>query len=87
MSFMKPLVEEMTRKEPDDRPTIQQVVQLFEKLQGSLSQWRLRSRYVYRDELFFVRPFRAVRHTYRTVGWIVDKKSAIPAYEAHDAPV
>ena len=84
---MAPLVEEMTRQQPGDRPTIEQVMQRFQEIQGSLPEKKLRSRYVYRDELFFVRPFRAVRHTYRTVGWIVDKKPAIPAYEAHDAPV
>ncbi len=84
---MQPLVDEMTRQEPGDRPTIEQAMRHFEQLLGSLSQWRLRSRYVYRDEFLLARPFHLVRHIYRTVRWILRKTPAIPTYEVRSAVV
>ena len=76
---MAPLVEEMTRQQPGDRPTIEQVMQRFQEIQGSLPEKKLRSRYVYRDESLLARPFRAVRHVYRTARWDVTERPAIPA--------
>ncbi|KAI0709576.1 kinase-like domain-containing protein [Cerioporus squamosus] len=81
LGFMQPLVDQMTREEPRDRPTIEQAMQQFEQLLGSLPQWRLRSRYVYRKDLLG-RPFRAVRHVYRTMRWIVIRTPAVPTYKA-----
>ncbi|TFK92735.1 hypothetical protein K466DRAFT_581647 [Polyporus arcularius HHB13444] len=81
LDFMRPLVEQMTRVEPSDRPTIEEAMQQFEQLLGSLSYWKLRSRYVYRDEVLG-RPFRAVRHVLRTVRWMMTRTSAIPTQKA-----
>ncbi len=78
---MQPLVDQMTRERPNDRPTIEEAMQQFEQLLGSLSYWKLRSRYVYRDEVLG-RPFRAVRHVLRTVRWILTRASAIPTHQA-----
>ncbi|RDX54876.1 hypothetical protein OH76DRAFT_846539 [Lentinus brumalis] len=77
LDFMQPLVDRMTRERPDDRPTIGEAMQQFEQLLGSLSQWKLRSRYVYRDENLG-RPFRAVRHLYRTISYVLAGLPAIP---------
>lgn len=76
---MAPLVEEMTRQQPGDRPTIEQVIRRFQEIQGSLPEKKLRSRYVYRDESLLARPFRAVRHVYRTARWAATERPAIPA--------
>ncbi|TFK92729.1 hypothetical protein K466DRAFT_594989 [Polyporus arcularius HHB13444] len=81
LGFMRSLVDSLTCEEPSDRPTIEEAMQEFEQLLGSLSQWTLRSRYVYRDELFFVRPFRAVRHICRTIRWLATMTPVIPTYE------
>ncbi|TFK83401.1 hypothetical protein K466DRAFT_498538 [Polyporus arcularius HHB13444] len=79
LSFMKPLVDQMTREEPDGRLTIEQAVQQFEQLLGSLPQRKLRSRYVYRNEWLLARSFRAVRHLYRTISYVRAGLPAVPA--------
>ncbi|RDX54890.1 hypothetical protein OH76DRAFT_1397195 [Lentinus brumalis] len=55
VDFLKPLVGEMMREKPDERIIIHEAVDLFNGLLASMSERKLRSRYVYRKEFFIAR--------------------------------
>lgn len=78
LEFMRPLVEDMTRKVPEERPTIDEAFTRFEKLRLSLSEWTLRSRFVYRDEFLAGRMYRACRHVVRTAKYLYRGLPALP---------
>ena len=61
---MEPLIKDMTRMDPSQRPTIDQADERFETLRASLSAWTLRSQFVYRYE-FAMTALR--RHLVRTI--------------------
>lgn len=42
LRFLRPLVDDMTQKDPSKRPTIGEVMQRFDELCGRLNQWQLR---------------------------------------------
>ncbi|RDX54887.1 hypothetical protein OH76DRAFT_1478401 [Lentinus brumalis] len=89
LDFLKPLLEEMRRKAPEERPTIDEAFKHFEELRLSLSEWTLRSRYVYRNEFFPGRMYRACRHVVRTVKYIRRGLPALPtptAVPQHSLP-
>ncbi len=67
----------MTRKVPEERPTIDAAFQ-FEELRMSLSQCTLRSRFVYRDEFLVGRMYRACRHVIRTAKYLHRGLPALP---------
>ena len=75
---MKPLADDMTQEEPNNRPNMDQVVARFDLLLGSLSTWRLRSRLAMRSEHWIVRVLRVVAHTYRTLIYILTRRPALP---------
>ena len=75
---MEPLIAEMTQEDPSKRPMAQEVVSRFAEIRRGLSIWKLRSRVVRRDE---TRPMRALRsgmHLFRTAGYILARKAAVP---------
>ena len=76
--FMRPIVDAMVRREPADRPTINEAFARFEKLRGSLSQWSLRSRVVSKDESSIRGFLRACRHAFRVFVWTVNRSPALP---------
>lgn len=78
LDFLRPLVEDMTRKVPEERPTIDEAFKRFEELLLSLSDWTLRSRFVYRDEFLVGRMYRACRHVIRTAKYIHRGLPALP---------
>ena len=75
---MKPLVDDMVQDEPENRPTIQQVVSRFELLMGSLGTWRLRSRLAVRDENPLIRPFRVIAHIFQTIFYVLTFRPPLP---------
>jgi len=78
VEFMQPLVDDMVQDDPVKRPTIDQVVVRFADIRGRLRFWHLRSRLVRNDEYWIVRMFRNIRHIFRTIGYIITRRPAIP---------
>ena len=75
---MEPLITDMTQDDPKKRPTAQEVVSRFEGIKRNLSIWKLRSRTVRRKEFLPMLALRSARHLYRTAGYILTRKAAIP---------
>lgn len=76
--FIKPLVEDMVHVDPSKRPKIDEVVSRFKSIRDSLGAWKLRSRLVGRKEWRIVRVWKFGGHVYRTAGYVLTRKSAIP---------
>ncbi|KAI0054645.1 hypothetical protein BV25DRAFT_1830936 [Artomyces pyxidatus] len=71
-AFMDELVTDMVHDDPSKRPTIEEVVFRFEKIRGTLSTWKLRSRLVSQKEIIpFVWVFREIKHVFRTAGYVL----------------
>ncbi|KAI0358593.1 hypothetical protein OH77DRAFT_1449137 [Trametes cingulata] len=77
-AFMNSLVGDMVQDDPAKRPTINEVVERFNKIRASLSTWTLRSRIVHRKDSNIVGFLRTIRHVYRTMDYIVTRTPAIP---------
>jgi hypothetical protein len=75
---MEALVTDMVQDDPSSRPTMDEVVSRFSEIGGKLSSWKLRSRIARKKELWPVTAWRSVRHWYRTVGYVLGRKAAIP---------
>ena len=75
---MEPLVTDMVQTDPTKRPTIDEVVARFSEIRGKLSSWKLRSRIARKPELWLVTAWKSVGHWYRTVGYVLGRKAAIP---------
>jgi len=76
--FMESLVADMVKSDPAKRPTMDEVVARFSKIRSKLSTWKLRSRMTRRYELWPVTIRRSVGHWYRTIGYVLGRKAAIP---------
>lgn len=68
----------MTRKVPEERLTIDEAYRRFEELCQSLSEWTLRSRFVYRNEYYIGGMYPACRHVFRTVKYLYHGLPALP---------
>ncbi|RPD57474.1 hypothetical protein L227DRAFT_594628 [Lentinus tigrinus ALCF2SS1-6] len=77
--FMEPLVDDMVQDDPSKRPTIDQVVDRFDKICSTLSAWRLRSRLTGRKDSNIVGFFRTFRHAYRTLTFVITRTPALPS--------
>jgi hypothetical protein len=75
---MEPLVTDMVQIDPTKRPIMDEVVTRFSEIRGKLGSWKLRSRMGRQNELWPVTAWRSVRHWYRTVGYVLGRKAAIP---------
>ena len=75
---MSKLVEDMVQDDPSARPTIDEVVQRFEEIRGSLGWLKLRSRLVENDEARGDRVARAVHHFFRTLVHLVYLHNPVP---------
>ena len=75
---METLVANMVQNDPTKRPKMDEVVARFSEIRGKLSTWKLRSRIARKKELWPVTAWRSVNHWYRTVGYILGRKAAIP---------
>jgi len=78
LEFMAPLMTEMVKDDPSQRPTIDEVVRSFKTIQRSLSWFKLRSRLVYNDEGPFRRVGRSIGHTFRTFFHVICLRPAVP---------
>ncbi|KAJ7902316.1 kinase-like domain-containing protein [Mycena leptocephala] len=77
-NFMKPLVSDMVQADPAKRPTIDEVVERFEKIQKKLSWWKLRSRVIKKTEITIFHPKRVMDHWLRRVRFVFRRVPAIP---------
>jgi hypothetical protein len=76
--FMKDLVADMVQSDPSKRPNMDEVVQRFEVIRKGLSNWKLRSRAIKRDDHLFLGIFRTITHWKRRIGYIVRRIPPIP---------
>ena len=76
--FMEPLVADMVQDDPTKRPKMDEVVPRFREIKGELSSCKLRSRIVRRKEIWVLTVWRFVGHWYRTIGYVLGRKAAIP---------
>lgn len=76
--FMQTLVDVMTDENPEKRPTIEQVIERFDHIRISLSNFKLRSPISLKKDPRLFTAFRHVRQLIRTGRYIVLKKAAIP---------
>ncbi len=76
--FMKPLVADMVQEDSEKRPTMEEVVSRFSEIKSQLSTWKLRSRMARNNEIWPVTAWRTVSHWYRTVGYVITCKPALP---------
>ena len=68
----------MVQEDPGKRPNMDEVVSRFSEIKSKLSSWKLRSRISRRHEILLVTAWRSVGHWYRTVGYVITNKAAIP---------
>jgi hypothetical protein len=68
----------MVHEDPTKRPTMNEVVTRFAEIKGKLSTWKLRSRMKRKNEIWPVAAWRTTRHWYRTVGYVLTRKAALP---------
>ena len=68
----------MVQEDPGKRPNMDEVVSRFSEIKSKLSTWKLRSRIARKHEVLLVSAWRSVGHWYRTVGYVVTNKAAIP---------
>ena len=78
MDFLAPLVHDMIQPDPSKRPKIDEVIRRFDELLKHVRFWTLRSRPVPVDEETVVGWYRNVRHVFRTVRYVLSRRSAIP---------
>lgn len=74
---MESLVADMIKIDPAERPTMD-VVAHFSEIRGKHSTWKSRSRMARRFELWLVTSWRSVGHWFRTIGYVIGRKAAIP---------
>jgi len=75
---MKVLIADMVQEDPTKRPTMDEVVARFSEIRNKPSMWKLRSRLVRKKEILPVKVWRTVGHWYRTAGYVLSRKAAIP---------
>jgi hypothetical protein len=75
---MVALVADMVQEDPEKRPTMDEVVNRFTEIKSRLSTWKLRSRMARNNEIWPVTAWRTVGHWYRTVGYVITRKPALP---------
>ncbi|KAJ7475421.1 hypothetical protein B0H11DRAFT_1865665 [Mycena galericulata] len=80
--FMRPLVDAMTKRDPKERPKIDEVVDRFEEIVSGLSTWKLRSRVRGKEEYAILSLPRIARHWYRRIGFMIKGVPAIPSYHS-----
>ncbi|KAJ6502065.1 kinase-like domain-containing protein [Mycena sanguinolenta] len=76
--FMRPLVTEMTVRDPAQRPDMDEVVRRFGEIVRGLSSWKLRSRVVKRNSSSFFGLYYSIPHWLRRISFIVRRVPPIP---------
>jgi len=75
---MKELVEAMTDENPEKRPTIEEVVEKFDRIRSSLSVIKLRSPITSKNGYILLTVFRHALQLTRTARYIIHRRPAIP---------
>lgn len=75
---MQPLVDDMVQDDPSKRPTIDEVVQRYDKILLSLPWWKLHSRIVYVKDHAISNEMRRVAHFFRTIEHVVMFRNPLP---------
>lgn len=75
---MNSLVEAMTDEDPTKRPMIEEVVEKFDRIRGSLSEIKLRSPITPKNDHILFTVFRHTMQLTRTVRYIIHQIPAIP---------
>ncbi|KAI0364338.1 hypothetical protein BV20DRAFT_1047243 [Pilatotrama ljubarskyi] len=78
LDFMNPLIEDMVQHEPSKQPTMDQVAVKFDMIMAGLGTWKMRARLPRRDEVWLVRWYKAIVHTFRTIYYILTRRPALP---------
>jgi len=76
--FFQSLIADMVQEDPSKRPTMGEVVTRFSEIKSKLSTWKLRSRMARNNEIWPVAAWRTASHWYRTVGYVLTRKKALP---------
>ena len=76
--FMQELVDAMTTKVSEHRPSIEEVVERFANISASLSTSKLRSAITLKDDPVLVSAFKRARQSIRTLSYVVHRRAAIP---------
>ena len=75
---MRKLVDDMVRVNPEERPTIDEVLERFATIKKKLHWWNFRARLVRRSEWYIIRPVLGLAHAVRTTRYILKGLSAVP---------
>lgn len=75
---MKPLVDAMVVGDPPARPTMDEVVERFDKIASKLPWWTLRSRARRRTDVFVEHAVKDVYHVFRTAYFLATRRPAVP---------
>ncbi|EIN06243.1 hypothetical protein PUNSTDRAFT_72931 [Punctularia strigosozonata HHB-11173 SS5] len=76
--FLEPLMDEMTSRDPIERPNMNQVMTRLAEIVESTGSWKLRSRVVAYKEHPIIGLYRAVGHWKRRIIFIVTRTPPIP---------
>ena len=80
---MQDLIGVMTHTNPSKRPSIEEVVAMFSRVQESLSGFKLRSTIIAKHDSVLFSMFCRARQALRTVRYICSHKAAIPEASLH----
>jgi hypothetical protein len=75
---MEGLVTDMVQDDPSKRPNIDEVVGRFEVIRKGLSNWKLRSRIIKKDDNPVLGFFRTITHWTRRIGFILRRIPPMP---------
>jgi hypothetical protein len=75
---MSELVDAMTDENPAQRPTIEEVVEMFDSIRCSLSTVKLRSTITSKSDPTIFTMFRHARQLTRTFLYVIRRRPAIP---------
>jgi len=76
--FMNGLIADMVQEDPTKRPTMDEVVSRISEIKKKLGTWKSRSRMARKKEFWPLKVWRIVGHWYRTIGYVLGRKPAIP---------
>ena len=78
LGFMTPLIASMVKKDPDQRPTMEQAMRDLERIVSQLPWWKLRARLRRRKDDWSLDLVKDVQHIFRTAFYLVLFLPAVP---------
>ena len=77
---MRKLIDAMTDENPAKRPTIEEVIEKFERIRSSLSTIKLRSPIISKKDPRIFTVFRHARQLTRTFLYVIQRIPAVPVH-------